>query len=123
MRSIRTLLLISALIVSSSQLACSALEGAGVFGPTDTATVIAKTAQIRTSAKATVGSVMVPSAAITHIDGKATVFVSESPTKFMVTPVELGASDGTDREVVSGLAAGQSVVTAGVFGLKSELFR
>ena len=49
MRSIRTLLLISALIVSSSQLACSALEGAGVFGPTDTATVIAKTAQIRTS--------------------------------------------------------------------------
>src|SRR5436190_16783479 len=49
MRSIRTLLLISALIVSSSQLGCSALDGAGVFGPMDTATVIAKTAQIRTS--------------------------------------------------------------------------
>jgi len=49
MRSIRTLLLITILIAASTQLGCSALEGAGVFGPKDTATVIAKTAQIRTS--------------------------------------------------------------------------
>lgn len=83
----------------------------------------AVTAQIQTSAKAGAGAVMVPSTAITHIDGKATVFVAEGDTRFVVTAVELGASDGTDREVVSGLTAGQSVVVAGVFGLKSELFR
>jgi cobalt-zinc-cadmium efflux system membrane fusion protein len=82
----------------------------------------AVTAEIQTASKPA-GVVMVASAAITHVDGKATVFVAESDTRFTVTPVELGASDGTDREVVSGLTAGQNVVTAGVFALKSELFR
>jgi hypothetical protein len=46
MRSIRNFLLIVILAAGS---ACGVLEGAGVLGPKDTATVIAKTAQIRTS--------------------------------------------------------------------------
>src|SRR5512142_602007 len=49
MRSIRNLLLIVAAAMSATQLGCNVLEGAGVMGPKDSATVIAKTAQIRTS--------------------------------------------------------------------------
>ena len=49
MRTIRNLILIAVVIVTSTQLGCSVLEGAGLLGPKDTATVIAKTAQIRTS--------------------------------------------------------------------------
>lgn len=46
---IRTFLLAISIFSCLTQLGCGALEGAGVFGPKDTATVIAKTAQIRTS--------------------------------------------------------------------------
>jgi hypothetical protein len=50
MRNIRNLFIIAIVAVSgAAQLGCGVLEGAGVIGPSDTATVIAKTAQIRTS--------------------------------------------------------------------------
>ncbi len=45
---IHTILLIGLIAFGISQLGCGGV-GAGVFGPSDTATVIAKTAQIRTS--------------------------------------------------------------------------
>lgn len=49
MRFIRNFILIAIVALSCFQLGCSALEASGILGPADTATVIAKTAQIRTS--------------------------------------------------------------------------
>jgi cobalt-zinc-cadmium efflux system membrane fusion protein len=66
---------------------------------------------------------LVPRAAVTLVDGQPTVFVEEAPTRFVPRPVKLGAGDKNKHEVVEGLEAGDRVVTAGVFALKSELFR
>jgi cobalt-zinc-cadmium efflux system membrane fusion protein len=68
-------------------------------------------------------SILIPKAATTFVDGKATVFVRVAPSRVRVVPVDLGASDGERVEVVRGLAPGQPVAVAGVFALKSELFR
>ena len=68
-------------------------------------------------------SLSVPFDAITYVDGAATVFLAESPTRVLPTVVKLGITDGTQQEILSGLSQGQSVVTEGVFALKSELFR
>jgi multidrug efflux pump subunit AcrA (membrane-fusion protein) len=62
-------------------------------------------------------------AAITYVDGKPMVFVSESPNVVAATEVVLGVSSGTEQQVESGLLPGQNVVVAGTFELKSELFR
>jgi cobalt-zinc-cadmium efflux system membrane fusion protein len=66
---------------------------------------------------------VVLSSAITFVDGQPTVFVSTGPGEVVVTRVMPGASDGTHTEILSGLKAGDRVVTGGVFSLKSELFR
>jgi cobalt-zinc-cadmium efflux system membrane fusion protein len=65
----------------------------------------------------------VPHAAVTFVDGKPTVFVAESATRYTAVPVELGESDREDRQIMSGIQVGQKVVTEGVFPLKSELYR
>jgi cobalt-zinc-cadmium efflux system membrane fusion protein len=68
-------------------------------------------------------SLSVPFEAITYVDGRPTVFVANGPTRVTPTPVELGVSDGRQQEILSGVREGQSVVSQGVFALKSELFR
>lgn len=68
-------------------------------------------------------TLLVPSAAITYIDGVPMVFVAHSETRVVPTRVQLGAADGDEQEILSGLSDGQSVVAEGVFALKSELFR
>jgi cobalt-zinc-cadmium efflux system membrane fusion protein len=66
---------------------------------------------------------VVPEGALTYVDGKATVFVEEQRGRVRARAVELGAGDGSHREVREGLSVGERVVVAGVFALKSELFR
>jgi cobalt-zinc-cadmium efflux system membrane fusion protein len=66
---------------------------------------------------------LVPTSAITYVDGQPTVFVLVEPLAVLPTPVELGESNGRQWHVLKGLSAGQQVVTQGVFELKSELFR
>jgi cobalt-zinc-cadmium efflux system membrane fusion protein len=66
---------------------------------------------------------VVPTSAITFVDGKPTVFVATGPGEVAVTRVMLGANDSARTEILSGLKAGDRVVTGGVFSLKSELFR
>jgi cobalt-zinc-cadmium efflux system membrane fusion protein len=68
-------------------------------------------------------AMLIPHSAVVYIDGKATVFVEEGATRVRAVPVRLGASDGEQHEVLEGLTPGQSVACAGVFALKSELFR
>lgn len=83
----------------------------------------AVTATIRVSEKGPTKALVVPGSAITFVDGKSTVFVAESENRLVATAVELGESDERNTQVVSGLSPGQSVVTEGVFALKSELYR
>jgi RND family efflux transporter MFP subunit len=79
-------------------------------------------ATIRASGPAHV-ALAVPSSAVTLLDGVPTVFVAETPNRFVARPVELGIS-GADRvEIVSGVAEGELVVSKEVLALKSELFR
>jgi cobalt-zinc-cadmium efflux system membrane fusion protein len=83
----------------------------------------AVSAKIHVTGGGTADVAQVPSAAITYVDGKPTVFVAESPLRFVATPVVVGESDGEDRQILSGVKVGSVVVCKGVFGLKSELFR
>jgi membrane fusion protein, heavy metal efflux system len=66
---------------------------------------------------------IVPTAAITFVDGKPTVFVSAGPSAVRVIGVQLGANDGDETEIVTGLKENDEIVTEGAFALKSELFR
>lgn len=66
---------------------------------------------------------LVPTSAVTYVDGQPTVFVLVEPLVVLPTPIELGESNGRQWHVLKGLSAGQQVVTQGVFELKSELFR
>jgi len=68
-------------------------------------------------------AVLVPQSAVVYVDGKPTVFVVEGTGKVRATSVRLGSCDATRHEVLDGLQPGQDVVSAGVFALKSELFR
>jgi cobalt-zinc-cadmium efflux system membrane fusion protein len=67
--------------------------------------------------------ILVPNGAVTYVDGAPTVFVSEGENAVRVAKVELGASDGKQLEILHGLSPQDSVVSEGVFALKSELFR
>lgn len=83
----------------------------------------AVTARVHVTGDDAVAVKVVPASAVTHVDGKPTVFVAETDLRLVATPVQLGESDGSDQEILVGVEAGQLVVTEGVFALKSELFR
>jgi cobalt-zinc-cadmium efflux system membrane fusion protein len=83
----------------------------------------AVTAKIHSAVGASGKVAQVPHAAITYVDGKPTVFVLTGENRFTATPVEVGDSDGEDRQIIAGLKVGEKVVVGGVFQLKSELFR
>jgi len=64
-----------------------------------------------------------PTAAITFVDGKPTLFVEAGPNAVRVVSVQLGANDGDETEILQGLKETDQIVTEGAFALKSELFR
>jgi cobalt-zinc-cadmium efflux system membrane fusion protein len=65
----------------------------------------------------------VPKAALTFVDSKPTVLVLAGPGLVEPRAVELGAEDGERVCIKQGLRAGESVITDGLFALKSEIFR
>jgi cobalt-zinc-cadmium efflux system membrane fusion protein len=68
-------------------------------------------------------AVVVPVAAVQQIDNKTVVFVQQGPNRFVRRAVELGNPAGADVEVRAGLKAGEKVVAAGSFYLKTALLR
>ena len=68
-------------------------------------------------------SIVVPATAIQQIDGNAVVFVRQTPERFMQRPVELGLAAGEVVEITSGLKAGDVIVGAGSFYLKTAALR
>ena len=79
-------------------------------------------AKIHTSAPVAT-SIVVPRGAVTSVDGKPTIFVAHDALSVEPRAVRLGGQDGDRVEVLSGLVEGDKIVTAGVFALKSEIFR
>ena len=79
-------------------------------------------ARIKTRAPAAL-ALTIPKASVSFIDGRPTVLALTAPGLVEPRPVELGADDGEKVVVRQGLRAGESVITEGLFALKSEIFR
>jgi cobalt-zinc-cadmium efflux system membrane fusion protein len=68
-------------------------------------------------------SLLVRSDAVQQMSGQDVVFIQTAPRHFAVRPVRVGeTADGRTR-ILEGLAAGDQVVVAGSFVLKSQLLR
>jgi cobalt-zinc-cadmium efflux system membrane fusion protein len=79
-------------------------------------------ATIHTAAREETG-LLLPRDAVTSVDGKWTLFVAHDETSVEPRTVELGRQDGDKVEIARGLKEGERVAVAGVFALKSEIFR
>lgn len=95
---------------------CSVPNPAGRLKPGMFATVQLETSQPRSI-------VAVPATAIQDVDGRKVVFVERAPGSFVPRPVTLGREVDGWVEVVGGVSAGERVVGAGSFLLKSELLK
>lgn len=80
-------------------------------------------AKIHSTAGAPQTRPIIPTRAITFVDGQPTVFVLVENNVARAAKVELGGHDHDETEIVRGLDAGDRVVAEGAFALKSELFR
>jgi len=65
----------------------------------------------------------VPASALQEFQSRPVVFVRTGPTTFVLRPVEIGARTAAEVEIRGGLQAGEAVVTAGSFLVKSELLK
>jgi cobalt-zinc-cadmium efflux system membrane fusion protein len=65
----------------------------------------------------------IPKAALTFVDGKPTVLVLLGPGLVEPRAIVLGPDDGEQVSIRDGLHAGESVISDGLFALKSEIFR
>jgi cobalt-zinc-cadmium efflux system membrane fusion protein len=65
-------------------------------------------------------ALMINQAAVQESDGKTIVFVARGNNQFERRVVTTGIRQGELVEITSGLSAGERVVTAGSFQLKSE---
>jgi hypothetical protein len=64
---------------------------------------------------------VVPRSAVARMEGRPMVFVADRDLRLLVaTPVVLGAIDGEEQRVLSGVSAGQLVVTEGVAMLEKQ---
>lgn len=66
---------------------------------------------------------LIPQIAVQELNRKRVVFVPRGDGGFDVREVTVGASVGDDIEVLSGLKAGDRIVTTGSFTLKSQAVR
>lgn len=73
--------------------------------------------------KASTSVLMVPKSAIQEINGETVAFVRKDATHFEKRPVKVGAQGDNDFQVLSGLRAGDQVVTQGSFYLKTAMMR
>jgi cobalt-zinc-cadmium efflux system membrane fusion protein len=80
-------------------------------------------ARIHGTALGELPSTLVPTTAITFVDGKPTAFLATGEGVVRAVSIETGFNDGIRTAVKGGVSPGQSVVSEGIFALKSELFR
>ncbi|MCX6559731.1 MAG: efflux RND transporter periplasmic adaptor subunit [Candidatus Aminicenantes bacterium] len=68
-------------------------------------------------------ALLVPLAALQEFQSRPVVFVKTGPTSYALRAVEVGARTAAVAEITKGLAAGELVVSAGSFLIKSELLK
>jgi membrane fusion protein, heavy metal efflux system len=76
--------------------------------------------QARIAASEATSRLVVPRAALHRVDDVSLVFVRLSNTEFETRRVKLGTSEDSMVEILSGVKAGEEVVTTGSFLLKTE---
>lgn len=76
--------------------------------------------QARIAASAAESRLVVPRTALQRVEDTALLFVRLSNTEYETRRVKLGSSEGELVEVLSGVKAGEDVVTTGSFLLKTE---
>jgi cobalt-zinc-cadmium efflux system membrane fusion protein len=74
-------------------------------------------------AEAPARRVVVPLSAVTKVASRDVVFVRQPDGDFQLHPVTLGRSAGGRVEILEGLRAGEQVVVAGAFTLKSTILK
>ncbi|MBI1782726.1 MAG: efflux RND transporter periplasmic adaptor subunit [Sphingobacteriales bacterium] len=62
---------------------------------------------------------VVPTSAVTDINGKSVVFIHHEPEVFKVIYVQLGESNSETTVILNGLKANERVVTSGTYQIKS----
>lgn len=65
----------------------------------------------------------VPESAVINVGGQDVVFVALGDGSFEMRPVELGVSNGSRYQVLTGVESGEQVAVEGVFFLKSALLK
>jgi RND family efflux transporter MFP subunit len=70
-------------------------------------------AEISMATDSAEGVILVPSDSVTIRNGKEVIAVLDADNKVHITEVESGIDDGTDVEILSGISAGDRVVTEG----------
>lgn len=80
-------------------------------------------ATVELAAGGTGEALYVPQESIQEMNGHSIVFVAAGTNKFQTRPVETGPRAGASIAIVSGLSAGDRVVTRGAFLLKSEMLK
>jgi hypothetical protein len=89
-------------------------------------TEVVRSAPVRHSSDATLPEsrrvvAVVPRSAVARMEGRPMVFVADKNLKLLVaTPVVLGATEGEEQRVLSGVSAGQLVVTEGIAMLEQQ---
>lgn len=78
---------------------------------------------ITPNTSATTHQLMVPEAAIQRLGEKSVVFVEQGSGTFAVREITVGEKVDDRRVVLSGIAAGDRVVTSGSFVVKSQLLK
>jgi cobalt-zinc-cadmium efflux system membrane fusion protein len=68
-------------------------------------------------------TLLIPKAGMTFVDGKPTVLVLLAPGLVEPRSIDVGPEDGENVVVRQGLRLDESVITDGLFALKSEIFR
>ncbi len=74
-------------------------------------------------AGATRESVFIPEGAPQQVNGATVVFVATGEDRFAIRPVETGRALDGQVEVLSGLRAGDRIVTRGSYIVKSQMFK
>jgi len=64
--------------------------------------------------------VVVPSSAVVRENNEDHIFVMQGPGRYRLRAVKLGEDNGGRRAVLSGVVAGESIVTQGAFHLNTE---
>ncbi len=75
--------------------------------------------QVRVQTRGAVPQLVVPTAALTDVNGQPAVFLHTAPETFTLRFVRAGAGDARQTAILSGLREGERVVTRNTYQLKS----